>query len=82
MLTSKILSHRPTGPAFGRPEDRLRPVPMAKLGPGLRREDKEGSIILIIRMHLSTREEHPKEFRKYAGDLLASYDIPEPPPVR
>jgi len=55
---------------------------MAKLGPGLRREDKEGSIILIIRMHLSTREEHPKELRKYAGDLLASYDIPEPPPVR
>jgi hypothetical protein len=46
MLTSKILSHRPTGPAFGRPENRLRPVPMAKLGPGLRREDKEGSIIL------------------------------------
>jgi hypothetical protein len=33
-------------------------------------------------MHLSTREEHPKELRKYADDLLASYDIPEPPPVR
>jgi RimJ/RimL family protein N-acetyltransferase len=44
MLTSKIRPHRPPGPAFGRPEDRLRPVPMAELGPGLRREDKEGSI--------------------------------------
>jgi hypothetical protein len=42
MLTSKILSHRPTGPRVARPEDRLRPVPMAELGPGLRREDKEG----------------------------------------
>jgi hypothetical protein len=33
-------------------------------------------------MHLSTREEHPKEFRKYADDLLASYDIPEPRSAR
>jgi hypothetical protein len=32
----KILSHRPTGPAFGRPEDRLQPVPMAEMDPGFR----------------------------------------------
>ena len=31
MLTSKILSHRPTGPASGRPADRLRPVPMVEM---------------------------------------------------
>jgi hypothetical protein len=30
------LSHRPTGPANGAPEDRLRPVPMADIDPGLR----------------------------------------------
>ena len=41
MLTSKILSHRPTGPRVARPEDRLRPVPMAEVDPGLRREDEE-----------------------------------------
>ena len=35
-------SHRPPGPAFGRPEDGLRPVPMADMGPGLRRENEEG----------------------------------------
>src|SRR5438552_954413 len=34
-------SHRPTGPASGRHEDGLRPVPMAAMGPGLRRDDKE-----------------------------------------
>jgi hypothetical protein len=34
MRTSKILSHR------------RRPVPMAELGPGLRREDKEEGIAL------------------------------------
>ena len=38
----QILPHWPTGPAFGRPEDRLRPVPMAEMGPGLRREDAGG----------------------------------------
>jgi hypothetical protein len=42
ILTSKILSHRPPGPAFGRPEDRLRPVPMAEQGPGLRWKTKRG----------------------------------------
>ena len=40
MRTSKIPSHRPTGPALGRPEDKLRPVPMAEMDPGLRREDE------------------------------------------
>ena len=39
----KILSHR------------RRPVPMAELGPGLRREDNEGASQRIIRMHPSTR---------------------------
>ena len=34
-------SHRPTGPAVGRPEDGLQPVPIAEMGPGLRREDRE-----------------------------------------
>jgi hypothetical protein len=42
MAAPKILSHRPTGPAFGRPEDRLRPVPMAEMGPGFRGEDTGG----------------------------------------
>jgi hypothetical protein len=37
----KFLSHRPKGPDFGRPEDRLRPVPIAEMGPGVRQEDKE-----------------------------------------
>jgi hypothetical protein len=32
----KILSYRPTGTAFGRPEDRLQPVPMAEMDPGFR----------------------------------------------
>jgi hypothetical protein len=41
-LTPTTLSHRPTGPAFGRPEDRLPPVPMADMDPGLRREDNKG----------------------------------------
>jgi hypothetical protein len=40
MLPSKTLSHQPTGPAFGRPEDRFRPVPIAEIDPGLRREDE------------------------------------------
>ena len=40
MRISKIPSHRPTGPALGRSEDKLRPVPMAHMGPGLRREDE------------------------------------------
>jgi hypothetical protein len=35
MLTSKILSHR------------RRPVPMAELDPGLRREDWDGGIALV-----------------------------------
>ena len=33
-------SYRSTGPAYGRPEDRLRPVSRAAMGPGLRRDDK------------------------------------------
>jgi len=39
----KILPHRPPGPAIGRPEDRLWPVPVVELGPGFRREDEEGA---------------------------------------
>ena len=30
-----LVSFRPTGPSFGRPEDRLRPASMAPMGPGL-----------------------------------------------
>ena len=36
------LPHLPPGPAFGRREDRLRPVPMADIDPGVRREDNKG----------------------------------------
>jgi len=31
-----LSSHRLTGPAFGRPEDKLRPVSMSEVDPGLR----------------------------------------------
>ena len=34
-----FLSHRPTGPASGRPEDRLQPVPISEMGSGLRGDD-------------------------------------------
>jgi tetratricopeptide (TPR) repeat protein len=34
--------YRPPGPANSRPEDKLRPVPTAAMGPDLRRDDKRG----------------------------------------
>src|SRR5215469_13215593 len=40
---STVRSHRPTGPAFGRPEDRLHPVPISAMDSGLRRDDANGS---------------------------------------
>src|SRR5215813_3607941 len=40
---STVRSHRPTGPAFGRPEDRLHPVPISAMDPGLRRDDANSS---------------------------------------
>ena len=40
-------SHRPTRPASGRPEDRLRPVPMAAIDPGLRACEEIGCIAVV-----------------------------------
>ena len=39
-VVARILSHRPTGSAYGRPEDRFRPVPMSGIDPGLRACDE------------------------------------------
>jgi len=47
-LWRAALSYRPTGPAYGRPEDRLQPVSRAALGPGLRRDDKRDRRVFAI----------------------------------
>ena len=40
----RFLSHRPPGPGFGRPEDRLQPVPISAMGPGFLGDDEKEDI--------------------------------------
>jgi len=54
MVTSKICHNRPTVRLWPA-EDRLRPVPMAPIGSGLRRERRGGRYAVNHLMHLNTR---------------------------
>jgi hypothetical protein len=69
--------YRPTGPAVGRPEDKLRPVPTAAVGPDLRRDGEADDIA-----NLRARTGDPWAAGTFFGAAPAPHENGMPDKVR